>query len=268
MRPFGMFGTERGSDPLSHRVLLILAAALLAGCPAVIEVEGDHDFRDLREALQVTERSRGEEAPPWVLLSSFAGACERRQATIDALVDAEEVEVSPPDDWGDVQQVRAWCDASVERAEAIAAAYATNQSADTWSLALTFYGPDGYGVGAGTFPFLWDGGRWVDASVQQVIESPWEPYVDSDIDCSAYADAVVAEDRVWALPLGPTGEDFAEGLDTWRAAGGQVVVDGDDPVSIRVEDLVLNDAYSRYAGTLSLETPLEECFIDDEENLL
>ena len=253
---------------MPRRALLTLAAALLAGCPVVIEVEGDHSFRDLREALLVTERTRGEDDPSWVLLSSFAGACERRQATIDALADAEEVEVPPPDDWGDVQEVRAWCDASVERAEALAAAYATNQPADTWSLALTFYGPDGYGVAPGTFPVLWDGERRFDAIVQEVVESPWEPYLDSDIDCSAYADAVVAEERVWALPLGPTGEDFAEGLDTWRAVGGQVVVEGDDPVSIRVEDLILNDSYSRYAGTLSLETPLEECFIDDQEDLL
>ena len=253
---------------MPRRALLTLSTVLLAGCPVVIEVEGDHSFRDLREALRVTERVRGEEEPSWVLLSSLAGACERRQATIDALADAEGVEVPPPDDWGDVQRVRAWCDASVERAEAIAAAYVTNQPADTWSLALTFYGPEGYGVAAGTFPVLWDGGRRVDASVQEVHESPWEPYLDSDIDCSAYADAVVAEERVWGLPLGPTGEDFAEGLDTWRAVGGQLVVDGDDAVSIRVEDLILNDSYSRYAGTLSLEPPLEECVIDDQEDLL
>lgn len=253
---------------MSRPAPLLLAATLLTGCPAVIEVEGDHPFRDLKEALRVSESTAGDEDRSWVLLSSFAGACERRQDTVDALAAAMEVDVPPPDDWGDVQQVRAWCEAEVERAEALAAAYAIDQPADTWSLTLQFIGPNGYKVDGGTFPAIWEDGRRVIANAQEVLRSPWEPYTDSDIDCSSYAEAVVAEDRVWALPLGATGEDFIEGLDAYRAVGGQVVVDEGMTVSIRVEDLVLNDSYSRYAGTISLETPLEECVVDDEQDLL
>ena len=251
---------------MALRDVLLFSAALLAGCPAVIEVEGDHDFGDLAEALLVTEYGYGDSESTEVLLSSRPGACERRQETIDALADALEVEVPPPEDWGQVQQVQAWCDASVERGEGLAAAYATDQPQRTWTLRLRFARSGSNRVQGGTYP-VDSGLPRVSADVLDVLESPWQRYVDTGIDCVAYAEAIVASERVWALPLGPTSEDSAEGLDAYRATAGQVVVEGDEPSSIRADELLLVDSFSRYAGTISFEADLEECRIDDEQNL-